>query len=285
DFATYEQLNNPDGGDYISNPFAIAVADDSIHVVDAGANVLFNLGFDGTLLNAFAAPPQIVDYSQVEFPPASPFEPPQNSGEEPPIMGGDPSQLPPEGEQPEPPSFEPPSGPAPLQSVPTGITIGPDGAAYYVELTGYPYPENEARVLRINPETGEPELYADGFTQLVDIDFDEEGNLYVAQFADEAQWKNSVEGSLKNLPASVVKVTPDGERTTIASDGLFSVTSLQVGPDGAVYVANNGVGTGGSVVRIDDVASVPEPGTVLGLFFFGGATLMGLKGKREMLNK
>ncbi|ERT08582.1 PEP-CTERM -sorting domain protein [Lyngbya aestuarii BL J] len=284
DFAQYEQLNNLDGGDYISNPFAIAIQEDSAFVVDAGANVIYNIGLaDGELRNAFAAPTQLVE--NVEFPPASPFEPPQNSGEDNPVLGGDPSQLPPEGEEPEQPSFEIPEGPLDLQSVPTGITIGPDGAAYYAELTGYPYPEGEARVLRINPETGEPEVFAEGFTQITDLTFDADGNLLVLQFADEAQWKNSVEGSLKDLPGSVVKVTPDGKRTTIAQEGIFSATGIQVGPDGGIYVANNGIGTNGSVIRFDDVESVPEPGTILGLLFFGGASIFGLKGKRDGLKK
>ncbi|MEB3278707.1 MAG: ScyD/ScyE family protein [Lyngbya sp.] len=277
DFALSEQLNNFDGGDYISNPFAIAIQDDSAYVVDAGANTIYNIGLDGEFLSAFASPTQIVE--DVEFPDASPFEPPQNSDETP-IMGGDPSQLPPEGEEPEMPSFEIPDGPFELQSVPTGITKGPDGAVYYGELTGYPYPEGEARVFRINPETGEPEVFADGFTQITDIDFDEEGNLLVLQFADEAQWKNSVNGSLKDLPGSVIKVTPEGIRTTIASEGIFSAAGIQVGPDGGIYVANNAIGTNGSIIRLDDVESVPEPGTIFGLLFFGGATLFGLKGKR-----
>ena len=279
DFALYEQLNNLDGGDYISNPFAIAIQDDSAFVVDAGANVIYNIGLDGEFINAFASPTQLVE--GVEFPPASPFEPPQNAGEEDPILGGDPSQLPPEGEEPEMDSFIP-EGPFDLQSVPTGITTGPDGAVYYAELTGYPYPEGEARVFRINPETGEPEVFVEGFTQITDIAFDEDGNLLVLQFADEAQWKNSVDGSLKDLPGSVVKVRPsDGKRKTIASEGIFSAAGIQVGPDGGIYVSNNAIGTNGSVIRFDNTKSVPEPGTILGLLFFGGATLFGLKGKRD----
>ncbi|MEB3278706.1 MAG: ScyD/ScyE family protein [Lyngbya sp.] len=248
DFAKYELFNNVDGGDYITNPFAIAIQDDSAYVSDAGANVIYNIGLDGEFLNAFAAPTQIVE--DVESAPNFPL----------------------------------PDGPYELQSVPTGITKGPDGAVYYAELTGYPFPEGEARVFRINPETGEPEVFADGFTQITDIAFDEDGNLLVLQFADEAQWKNSVNGSLKDLPGSVIKVRPgDGKRKTIASEGIFSAAGIQVGPDGGIYVSNNSIGTDGSVIRFDNTKSVPEPGTILGLLFFGGATIMGLKGKRNIV--
>ena len=244
DFAEYELLNNLDGADYNSYPFAFAIKDDSAYVADAGANVIYNIALDGQLLDAFAAPTQLVE--NAEAPPAFPL----------------------------------PDGPLELQSVPTGIATGPDGAVYYGELTGFPFPEGEARVFRIDPETGEPEVFLDGFTQIVDIAFDEQGNLLVVQFADEAQWKNSVEGSLKNLPASVIKVTPDGSRTTIASEGIFSATGIQVGPDGGIYVANNAVGTDGSVIRLDGAKSVPEPGTILGLLLFGGAATLGLKRSR-----
>ncbi|WP_413160912.1 ScyD/ScyE family protein [Capilliphycus salinus ALCB114379] len=280
DFAKHELLNNVDGGDYITNPFTIAIQDDSAFVADAGANVIYNIGLDGEFINAFAAPTQLVE--NVEFPEVSPFGPPENSGEIP-ILGGDPSQLPNEGEEPEMPFPVFPDSPYELQSVPTGITTGPDGAVYYAELTGYPFPEGEARVLRINPETGEPEVFADGFTQITDIAFDPDGNLLVLQFADEAQWKNSVNGSLKDLPGSVIKVTPDGKRTTIASEGIFSAAGIQVGPDGGIYVSNNAIGTNGSVIRFDNTKSVPEPGSILGLLFFGGATIMGLKGKRNIV--
>ena len=246
DFAKYELFNNVDGGDYVINPFAIAILDNSAYVADAGANVIYNIGLDGELIDAFAAPTQIVE--DVESPPNFPI----------------------------------PDGPYELQSVPTGITVGPDGAVYYAELTAVPFPEGEARVFRINPETGEPEVFADGFTQITDIAFDPEGNLLVLQFADEAQWKNSVEGSLKDLPASVIKLRPgDGKRKTIASEGIFSATGIEVGPDGGIYVSNNAIGTDGSVIRFDNTKSVPEPGTLLGLLFFGGATIMGLKRRRD----
>ncbi|MEL7039752.1 MAG: ScyD/ScyE family protein [Cyanobacteria bacterium J06592_8] len=242
DFALYEQLNNLDGSDYNSYPFAIAIQDDSVYVSDAGANVIYTIGLEGELIDAIVAPTQLVE--DVEVPPNFP------------IAGG----------------------PLELQAVPTGITVGPDGAVYYGELTGFPFPEGEAKVIRIN-EAGEPEVFLDGFTQIIDIAFDQEGNLLVLQFADEAQWKNSVNGDLKNLPASAIKVTPDGERMTIASEGIFSATGIQVSPDGEIYITNNAIGTNGSVVRVDDAKSVSEPGTILALFFFGA--VVSLKSKES----
>lgn len=62
------------------------------------------------------------------------------------------------------------------QSVPTSITVGPDGAFYVGELTGFPFPEGTARIYRIGAE-GQPEVYAEGFTNIIDLEFDRSGGL------------------------------------------------------------------------------------------------------------
>jgi hypothetical protein len=74
-----------------------------------------------------------------------------------------------------------------------------------------------------------------------DLAFGPDGSLYVLQFA--ATW--GLQG-----PVSVVRVAPDGTRTPVVG-GLIAPTGIAVGPDGAVYVANKGVFTGGGeVLRI-----------------------------------
>lgn len=45
-------------------------------------------------------------------------------------------------------------GPPFYQSVPTSIAVGPDGALYVGELTGFPYPGGAAEVFRLDPKTG-----------------------------------------------------------------------------------------------------------------------------------
>jgi hypothetical protein len=42
-------------------------------------------------------------------------------------------------------------GPAPTEPVPTGIAVGPDGAYYVSELTGFPFVPGAARIYRIAP--------------------------------------------------------------------------------------------------------------------------------------
>ena len=225
DFAAYELANNPDGGGVFTNPYALTLFGDTAFVADAGANAIYSVNLDGSNLQGISIPTQVVQ--NPEFPPLQP------------------GQVPPPG--------APPGGGAPdqinLQSVPTGVAIGPDGYLYVSELTGFPYPEGEARIYRIGPD-GKPEVFAEGFTQISDLEFDQQGNLFVLQFADQAQWK----GILQELPGSLIRLAPDGTRTTVveAGEGIVSATALAVGPDGSIYVTNKGAGPdSGEVLKIE----------------------------------
>lgn len=130
--------------------------------------------------------------------------------------------------------FPPDSGTMiPMEAVPTGVAIGPDGAYYVGELTGFPFPVGGANVWRVVPGQ-DPEVYADGFTNVVDVAFDEEGNLYVLELATNSLLSGDPTGAL-------IRVTPEGGRDTIATEGLFMPTGLEIGPDGAAYVSNFGI--------------------------------------------
>jgi hypothetical protein len=142
--------------------------------------------------------------------------------------------------------------PRSTDSVPTSVTIGPDGAYYVGELSGFPAVVGAANVYRVEPGEA-PRLFLaseaclSGFTTIIDIAFDEQGNLYVLQYA-----------------GTLVRVTPDrdqpggicaeyqaGMRTTILA-GLSQPTSVAVGPDGALYVSNHGGSAAiGEVLRIE----------------------------------
>ena len=68
--------------------------------------------------------------------------------------------------------------------------------------------------------------------------------MYVLEIATNGLTSEKTGGAL-------IRIAPDGKRTTIASDGLVMPTNVAVGPDGALYVANFGVMPGkGEVVRI-----------------------------------
>ncbi|BDI14236.1 hypothetical protein ANSO36C_00380 [Nostoc cf. commune SO-36] len=98
------------------------------------------------------------------------------------------------------------------------------------------------------------------FTQLTDLEFDTEGNLYALQYANQSAWKGDFDGS-------VIKISADGTRTTLLSgNGLESPSALTIGADSAVYVTNRGDRPGGGqVLRIENIKSVPEPSSALGI--------------------
>ncbi len=152
----------------------------------------------------------------------------------------------------------------PLQSVPTSIAKGPDQALYVGELTGVPFPEGAARIYRFTPGN-EPEVYTDGFTQIIDLAFAPDGNLYVLEYAAKSLLSGDPTGAL-------IRVAPDGSRTNISSNELIYPTAMTVGSDGAVYVSNKGSIAGeGEILKFVDAKSVPENSSpTLGFIILGG---------------
>lgn len=229
DYAKYEFENNADGvdvldvsGEIASNPYAFTIKGHTAYAIDAAANDLLSVGLNGGYLQALTVlPTQTIE---------DPVFPTPGPGQ---VL---PPEAPPPGQTPE--ELE-------IQSVPTGVAVGPDDALYISEYTGFPFPVGKARIFRVTSD-GKTTVYADGFTQIADLEFDKQGNLYVLQYANEPQWKGPSSGSL-------IQIAPDGTRKTLLSDNrLESATALTVGPDGAVYVSNKGDRAGvGQVLRIE----------------------------------
>lgn len=131
-----------------------------------------------------------------------------------------------------------------MDSVPTSIAIGPDGAYYVSELTGFPFPVGGARIYRVEP--GEmPQIYAEGFTNVIDIAFADDGSLLVLEIA-----KNSL---MSGDPAgALIRLHPDGSRETLVDEGLITPTAVAIGDDGFVYISNHGQEANvGEVIRFE----------------------------------
>jgi DNA-binding beta-propeller fold protein YncE len=142
--------------------------------------------------------------------------------------------------------FPPPPAQIQSQSVPTSVVKGPDGAYYVGELTGFPFPVGGARVWRAVPGE-DPEVFADGFTNIIDIAFDKRGRLYVLEIAT-----NGLANTPENeLPVGrLVRVDKDGSRTTLASEGLAAPGGFVLG-HGAAYITNNSIlSDAGQVVKV-----------------------------------
>jgi hypothetical protein len=137
-----------------------------------------------------------------------------------------------------------PPGPPVFESVPDAIARGPGGDLFVGEFTGFPFPVGAANVYRVTPD-GDVEVYASGFTNIIDIAFDGAGNLYVLEFA--------TNGLLSGDPTGALwRVTPEGVKTKIEVEGLTLVSpgGLAVGEE-AIYVSNRATSAGeGEVVRI-----------------------------------
>jgi hypothetical protein len=132
----------------------------------------------------------------------------------------------------------------PLQAVPTSVVRGPDGALYVSQLTGFPFPEGAARVFRVVP--GErPEVYARGFTNIIDIAFDARGNLYVLEIAHNGLASAEPYGALSRM-------SPTGETTVLLDEGLIFPTSVALAGRHELFVTNCGVCPGGGeLLRVE----------------------------------
>lgn len=278
DFASYEAKYNPDGTDLISNPYAFAIKGDTAYVVDGGGNSIYSVGLDGSgIKNVAGIPQKLISLSTNQFPTL-----PEGITD-------------PTGGAPLPPGYTLASNGLPVsnQSVPTGIVVAPDGSLTLSEYTYFPYPENEARILKIDPDTLQTQVLADGFTQLTGVTYDSEGNLYALQHINQSEWKAIQQGGVitGDISGSVIKIAKDGTRETIWSgNGLEAASGLFFGPDGDLYTSNRArlvAGErGGQLVKIDiksggGATKVPEPASVIALLATAALGAKAMKRKRQ----
>jgi hypothetical protein len=125
-----------------------------------------------------------------------------------------------------------------VQSAPTAVEVGPDGALYVAELSPSP---GTARVYRVVPGQA-PTVYADGFTLLTDLAFDAQGRLLVTSLSNAGTF-------FPPGPGSVTRVESNGSRT-VFTDGIVAPTGIAVsGSD--IYISNQGLVAGqGQIVKL-----------------------------------
>lgn len=208
DIAAFEGVADPDGHGPDSNPNGVwSDRAGTAYVTDAGANALFAVSANGTVSTVAVFPNRTV--TTPVFLPQPPF-PPQLS----------------------------------MQAVPTNVVRGPDGALYVSQLTGFPFPVGAAKVYRVVPGSA-PTVFAEGFTNIIDLQFDASGNLYVLEIDRDSLLGPQPVGRLARRNAGT------GTVETVVSTGLVMPTGMVIGPDGAIYISNYGVMAGiGEVVRV-----------------------------------
>jgi hypothetical protein len=154
----------------------------------------------------------------------------------------------------------PPGTPVQVESVPTAVAVGPDGAWYVSELTGFPFTKAAARIWRVEPGTedfncdatatsGPCRVVATGFTNVIDLAFDDDGTMYVLEVAKESLVAVDFFGA---PPIGALWAIENGSRTELVPGSLLFPGGVAVA-DERVYVTTGGVfGPGaGTVVRID----------------------------------
>ncbi len=132
-------------------------------------------------------------------------------------------------------------------AVPTCVAKAPDGSLYVGELLGGDFAPGHARVWRI--ADGTATVKWTGFTGIQGCGFDDAGNFYATEFQANGMF-------LPDSSGAVIKVAPNGERTTLGASQLHFPSGFAY-HHGAVYVSNwsvmpaaNGRGPTGQVVKI-----------------------------------
>ena len=201
---------DPESPNLESNPYAVIAVDDGVLVVDAGANAVLHVSADGTI-----APFAIFPAEMVEAPD---------------FLGLPPGTL------------------IPMDAVPTSVAVGPDGAYYVGQLTGFPFPVGGAKVWRLEDmngdgdamDDGEKTVYAEGLTAVVDVEFGSDGTLYAVEIARNGLLAAEEAGpdDVEAVTGAVVAIAPDGSHAEVASEGLILPGGVAVADDGSLYVTN-----------------------------------------------
>jgi sugar lactone lactonase YvrE len=145
-----------------------------------------------------------------------------------------------------------PHTPAGTDAVPTCVAVGPDGAVYLGEITGFGNSATAANVYRYVPWTGGLTVWQSGFSAINGCGFGASGDFYVTEL-DTTGFPPA-----GNPDGAVIQISPDGTRTVLGAGKLFAPGGFLAGPDGSIYVSDHSLmwppGTGssteGAVVKI-----------------------------------
>jgi sugar lactone lactonase YvrE len=145
---------------------------------------------------------------------------------------------------------------AELDPVPTGVTVGPDGSIYVGLLSGFPFPQGAAKVVRVALDGTVTDVVT-GLTAVVNVTFGPDGHLYIVEFGTFTFAPPDTVGWDANS-GRVLRVRDDGT-TEVVIDGLDQPYGIAFDKKGNLYVTNRTnyppeAGPLGEVLRFDGVA-------------------------------
>jgi hypothetical protein len=200
DLGDAEADANPAGDEIDSNPYGVLALPGRQVIADAGANALIEVHASGGVSALATFPNRLVAA--------------------PPFLG------------------LPPGTQIPMDAVPTSVVQGPDGAFYVGQLTGFPFPVGQANVYRVPAGGGPPEVYASGFTAIIDLAFGRDGSLYVLEIAAHGLLAAF---NANDWTGALLRVSPTGTRTEIAAGALYAPGGVVIDRTGALYVTNKSI--------------------------------------------
>lgn len=139
--------------------------------------------------------------------------------------------------------------------VPTAVALGPNGELYVGYLSGLPYPNGAAKVVQIDASGTATDVWT-GLTNVTGLAVEADGTLLASEMST---GNTAAEPFLVENSGKIVRQTGPGTAEDVVTD-LNLPTHLEIGPDGALYVAAPAIGAqdgSGYVVRIDASGTTP----------------------------
>ena len=140
--------------------------------------------------------------------------------------------------------------------IPTGIAPAPNGGAYVAFFTHGPYEEGAAEVVAVGPDGSVEEVWT-GLTLVTGLAVGPDGALYALEMATGIDPDDPA--SIAPGSGRVVRRTgPDTAEDVVT--GLALPAAMEVGPDGALYVAGPTFGADegqGTILRVDLATEQP----------------------------
>ncbi len=209
DLGEMERGSNPDGTLVDTNLYGLATAPNgTVYVADAGGNAVYSVNPANGQARVLAT------------------------------IGGLPSP------QPNPAR----GGRNELDPVPTGVTVGVDGNVYVGLLSGAPFPEGAAKVVRITP-AGQVSDAATGLTAVTGVAMGPDRNLYVSEI-----FRLDLTAQPPAMrPGRVLRVLANGTKQVVA-ENLNTPNGLAFDRAGNLYIATGSTTPAGQVLRCTAVA-------------------------------